>query len=82
MRYHIMFSKELVLPNGEVVSIKDVSLHEPVHEYDVGTREKLGLRRNNENDNECLEDFMSEHFVVIMETGESVYKGTERKSEK
>ena len=82
MRYHIMFSKKLIMPNGEIVSFDDVSLHEESHEYDIGTREKLGLRKRDDNDNECLEDFMREHFVVIMETGDSVYKGTERKSEK
>ena len=77
-----MYSDKLVLPNGEIVSFDDVSLHEEVHDYDIGTRETLGLRKREDNDNECLEDFMNKHFVVILETGDSVYKGTERKSEK
>jgi hypothetical protein len=78
MRYHIMHSSKLVLPNGERVSFEDVSLHEPTHEYDIGTREKLGLKKRADNDNDYLEDFMEDAFVVILEAGD-IYKGEERK---
>ena len=82
MRYHIMFSDKLLLKNGDTVSFDDVALFEPAHEYDVGTREMYG-RKQGDNDNEYLEDFMSENFVVILEHGKSVYRfGVQRESDK
>ena len=82
MRYHIMFSDKLLLKNGDVVSFDDVTLFEPTHEYDVGTREMYG-RRQGDNDDEFLEDFMSENFVAMLEHGKSVYRfGVQRESDK
>jgi len=69
-----MFSDKLVLKDGGVVKYDDVVLHEPEHEYDIGTREKMGYMKNPTMDDECLEDFMQDKFVVILEAGESVYK--------
>jgi hypothetical protein len=39
--------------------------------------------KKGDNDNEYLEDFMSENFVVILEHGKSVYRfGVQRESDK
>ncbi len=82
MRYHIMYSDRLVLKDGGVVKYDDVVLHEPTHEYDIGTREKMGLSKNPRMNDECLEDFMQGRFVVILETGDTYFKGEQKYAER
>jgi len=69
MRYHIGYSKEIRLRDGTVIDFDDVILHDEKHEYDVGTRDKHNIPRKG-METEYLEDFMADHFVVILEHGD------------
>ena len=74
MRYHIMYSDTLILPNGDKVKISEVHLDEPKHDYDIGTRMDYGLKQNKDEKDRFLEDFMKNNFVRIMEIGPSSYR--------
>ena len=69
MRYHIAYSDKIRLKDGRVITYDIVELHEETHEYDVGTREKANTSRK-AYEFEYLEDFMSKHFVIILERGD------------
>lgn len=69
MRYHIAYSDKIRLKDGRVITYDNVELHEETHEYDVGTREKANTSRK-ADELEYLEDFMSKHFVIILERGD------------
>ena len=74
VRYHIMFSDTLILPNGEKVKISEVHFEKPTHEYDIGTRMDYGRPQKDTEPDRFLEDFMKGNFVKIMEIGPSTYK--------
>jgi len=69
MRYHIAYGKDIRLKDGTVINFDDVQLHDEKHEYDVGTRDKHNVPRKG-MELDYLEDFMADHFVVILEQGE------------
>ena len=69
MRYHIAYAKDIRLKDGTVINFDDVQLHDEKHEYDVGTRDKHNVHRKG-MELDYLEDFMADHFVVILEQGE------------
>ena len=74
MRYHIMYSDTLILPNGKKVNISEVQFAEPKHDYDVGTRMDYGIAKKEGETNRFLEDFMEKNFVKVLEVGPSSYK--------
>ena len=43
MRYHIMYSDTLILPDGKKIDISQVQFDEPKHDYDIGTRMDYGI---------------------------------------
>ena len=57
------------MKDGRVITYDDVQLHDEAHEYDVGTRDKHNVPRQG-MELDYLEDFMADHFVVILEQGE------------
>ena len=74
MRYHIIYSDTLILPNGEKVKTSEVHFDEPKHEYDIGTRMDFGWKQKDDENDRFLEDFMKGNFVRIMEIGPSSYR--------
>ena len=73
MRYHIMYSDTLILPDGRKVKVSEVQFDEPTHDYDVGTRMDYGKSKKVGETNRFLEDFMENNFVKLLEIGPSSY---------
>jgi len=78
MKYHIMYSDTVILPDGEKVKVSELHFEEPKHEYDIGTRHHYGRPREipeTEETEKFLEDYMVEgNFVQILEVGASTYR--------